>query len=154
VRKCEPAHTSNEKASTPLLPGLGGADCHRPAGVISEWVDDTERRDADESEPGPQEYPCAGEDWFAIGDARLAHDPLSGRGLILSLHDACNAVDAMSRGYLDGAAAQLRIQTRNELRLYLHERVQVYRLESRFVDHPFWFENQRSVELEVAEANG
>jgi 2-polyprenyl-6-methoxyphenol hydroxylase-like FAD-dependent oxidoreductase len=66
--------------------------------------------------------PCAGEDWFAIGDARLAHDPLSGRSLILSIHDACNAVDAMSRGYSDGIAAQLRIQTRSDLRLYLHER--------------------------------
>src|SRR5205807_416421 len=31
---------------------------------------------------------CAGQDWFAIGDARLAPDPLSGRGILWAIEDA------------------------------------------------------------------
>ena len=80
----------------------------------------------------------AGENWFAIGDARLARDPLSGCGIVWAIEDAIFAAEAVAGrggGYL---AAAMMERTRGDVADYLAGRARVYAEERRFPDDPYW----------------
>jgi flavin-dependent dehydrogenase len=81
----------------------------------------------------------AGDDWLAIGDARIAPDPLSGQGIIWAIDDAASAMDLLLTGMeWRDLAQELRARTRREVDAYLLERSRVYSSEQRFKDAPFW----------------
>jgi 2-polyprenyl-6-methoxyphenol hydroxylase-like FAD-dependent oxidoreductase len=99
---------------------------------------------------GSYAAPCSGEDWLAIGDARLAPDPLSGQGLLWSIDDARGVIDLMNSGYCSDVAAKRSARGYDDVRSYALDRMRVYRSESRFANSPFWLENQRNVRFEAA----
>ncbi len=82
----------------------------------------------------------AGARWLPVGDAALAVDPLSARGITFALRsgrDAARAVD----GFLGGDAAALarhNAAIAGELDAYLLARHEVYGQERRWPDAPFW----------------
>lgn len=78
--------------------------------------------------------PAAGPGWVAVGDAALAHDPLSGQGLVHALLTGMRGAEALRRGETTTYAnARAR-----ECNLYLRARRDVYRLETRWARSPFW----------------
>lgn len=78
--------------------------------------------------------PAAGSGWVAVGDAALAHDPLSGQGLVHALLTGIRGAEALCRGEtLTYANARAR-----ECNLYLQARRGVYRLETRWARSAFW----------------
>jgi hypothetical protein len=78
----------------------------------------------------------AGSDWFALGDARFAPDPLSGQGIILALQDAIFAAEAL-KACVDIAEA-LAQRMRTEVAEYIAIRNRVYAMEGRFTGDPYW----------------
>jgi flavin-dependent dehydrogenase len=81
---------------------------------------------------------AAGERWLAIGDARIAPDPLSGQGIIWAIDDATSAVELISRMERRDFAEEVRARTVREIDAYLLERSRAYSSERRFKDDPFW----------------
>jgi flavin-dependent dehydrogenase len=81
----------------------------------------------------------AGDDWLAIGDARIAPDPLSGQGIIWAIDDAVSAMELRltSTDWRD-LAQVMRARTRREVEAYLTERSRVYSSERRFKDDAYW----------------
>jgi flavin-dependent dehydrogenase len=78
--------------------------------------------------------PAAGPDWVAVGDAALAHDPLSGQGLVHALLTGMRGAEALCRGQ-SITYANARALERD---LYLQARRDVYRLETRWACSAFW----------------
>ena len=78
----------------------------------------------------------AGSNWLAIGDARLAPDPLAGQGTVWAIEDAIFAAQAI----LDGRdLTSLWIQrTRVDVADYLLACAAVYAQERRFEGDPYW----------------
>ena len=83
----------------------------------------------------------AGPNWFALGDARLAPDPLSGQGIIWAVEDAIFAAELLK----DGAdlARVIAQHTQTEVADYLAVRDRVYGMERRFPDDPYWLARLR-----------
>lgn len=82
----------------------------------------------------------SGDRWFAIGDAAIAHDPLSGRGLVHALASGVRAGEAAIRR-LDGAAAapgEYAAQSNDLFRDYLKLRAKHYDREQRWSQSVFW----------------
>jgi flavin-dependent dehydrogenase len=81
---------------------------------------------------------AAGPGWIAVGDAAMAHDPLSGQGLLHALATGIGGAAALSNDGVDGyrAAAFVRRQA------YLRQRSEVYRCETRWPASPFWRRRQ------------
>jgi flavin-dependent dehydrogenase len=78
--------------------------------------------------------PAAGPGWAAVGDAALAHDPLSGQGLVHALLTGMRGAEALCRGEsITYANARAR-----DGALYLRARRDVYRFESRWAGSDFW----------------
>ena len=84
--------------------------------------------------------PVAGEGWAAVGDAAIAFDPLSARGLFNALFTglaAAEAADRLLAGHRDAFSgyaaviAQVAAAYRRELALW-------YAQERRWASHPFW----------------
>jgi flavin-dependent dehydrogenase len=84
--------------------------------------------------------PAAGERWLAVGDAALAFDPLSSKGIASALYTglrAANAIDAALRGEGEGVrryAAHLF----DIYRVYREQLSAHYAAEARWPDAPFW----------------
>lgn len=88
--------------------------------------------------------PCAGEDWIAVGDAAAAFDPLSSHGLTTALWTGIAGADA-ALAALDGDpepgrryAERVALGVQDFLRSWRD----VYGLERRFQDRPFWRRRQ------------
>lgn len=83
---------------------------------------------------------AAGEGWVAVGDAAIAHDPLSGGGILFAVRSAVKAAEAVQRhlvGDLRGLAdydAGVQRATQD----YLSERRDIYAASKRWLDRPFW----------------
>jgi flavin-dependent dehydrogenase len=82
--------------------------------------------------------PGVGDDWLAIGDARIALDPLTGRGLIWALEDAVATVQLLTAASWPELADRLRAQTSRELETYLDQRSRIYATERRFGHDAYW----------------
>jgi flavin-dependent dehydrogenase len=80
----------------------------------------------------------AGESWLAIGDARIAPDPLSGQGIIWAIDDAASAMELLTRMHGRDLAEEMRARTLRDVEAYLFERSRVYLSEQRFKDEVYW----------------
>jgi flavin-dependent dehydrogenase len=84
--------------------------------------------------------PCVGKGWIAAGDAAASFDPLSSLGIgyaMLSGIQAARAVDHRLNGNEDLAAAY-EADVARHITDYLTQRRELYRLEQRWQDRPFW----------------
>ena len=84
--------------------------------------------------------PCIGKGWIAAGDAAASFDPLSSLGIgyaMLSGIQAARAVDHRLNGDEDLAAAYEGDVARH-MAGYLAQRRELYRLEQRWPERPFW----------------
>jgi len=86
----------------------------------------------------------AGDSWLAIGDARIAPDPLSGQGIIWAIDDAASAMELLTRMHGRDLAQEMRARTLRDVEAYLFERSRVYRSEQRFKDDAYWSAVSRS----------
>ena len=80
----------------------------------------------------------AGDSWLAVGDARIAPDPLSGQGIIWAIDDAASAMELLTRMHGRDLAEEMRARTLRDVEAYLCERSRVYRSEQRFKDEVYW----------------
>jgi len=87
---------------------------------------------------------AAGDSWLAIGDARIAPDPLSGQGIIWAIDDAASAMELLTRMHWRDLAQEMRARTLREVEAYLLERSRVYLSEQRFKDNAYWSAVSRS----------
>jgi flavin-dependent dehydrogenase len=80
----------------------------------------------------------AGDSWLAIGDARIAPDPLSGQGIIWAIDDAVSAMELLTRMHWRDLAQEMRARTLRDVEAYLLERSRVYLSEQRFTGDAYW----------------
>lgn len=83
---------------------------------------------------------CAGEAWFAIGDAATAFDPIASQGLMNALASA-NAAARAVHGSLDGereSARRYPVEMSRAYEFYLQGMRSHYRIERRWSHRPFW----------------
>jgi flavin-dependent dehydrogenase len=84
--------------------------------------------------------PMHGSGWLAVGEAGVAYDPLSGRGVLDALESGLLAGTAID-GALDGATGALdkfARERRGRFHHYLDERRAVYQQEQRWPTSQFW----------------
>jgi len=86
----------------------------------------------------------AGDSWLAVGDARIAPDPLSGQGIIWAIDDAASAMELLTRMQWRDLAQDMRARTLREVEAYLFERSRVYLSEQRFKGDVYWNTVSRS----------
>ena len=79
-----------------------------------------------------------GEGWLAVGDARVAPDPLSGQGIIWAIDDASSAMELLASRDWRGLEREIQARTERDVAAYLLERSRVYSREQRFKDDPYW----------------
>lgn len=94
---------------------------------------------------------AASERWLAVGDAALAFDPLSSKGISNAMYTGLRAADALLRhergdlGVIDGYARHLldihRVH-REQLRAF-------HAMETRWPEAPYWSRRQTSIRLEA-----
>jgi flavin-dependent dehydrogenase len=85
-----------------------------------------------------------GPGWVAVGDAAIAFDPLSSRGIAKGIEHGCRTADAVV-ACLDGDDAALeRLSATLAMEFTDHERLRVgyHSLERRWPDAPFWRRRQ------------
>jgi flavin-dependent dehydrogenase len=95
---------------------------------------------------------ASGRDWLAVGDAAIAFDPLSSRGLTQALASGVAAGDRLHR-HLDGGPEAIRDWGRTSHaahREYLRHRADIYGLEQRWPHSTFWRRRHRLPEHECA----
>jgi flavin-dependent dehydrogenase len=80
----------------------------------------------------------AGERWLAIGDARIAPDPLSGQGILWAFDDAISVMDLLRRMEWRDLAREMRARTLRDVEAYRVERSAVYSSEQRFKEDVYW----------------
>jgi flavin-dependent dehydrogenase len=88
----------------------------------------------------------SGPGWLAVGDAALAFDPLSGKGLLRALTSAISAGEAIDRSQCGEAAALTQYDHRAQQTFRDYERMRAifYRRERRWPDSPFWRRRHRA----------
>jgi flavin-dependent dehydrogenase len=84
----------------------------------------------------------AGERWLAIGDARIAPDPLSGQGIIWAIDDALSVMELLTRMGWHDLADEMGPRTMRDVKAYRVERSRVYLSERRFKDEAYWRASQ------------
>jgi flavin-dependent dehydrogenase len=89
--------------------------------------------------------------WIAIGDARVAPDPLSGQGIIWAIDDASLAMELLASRERRGLAQPMQARTERDVGAYLLERSHVYAQEQRFKDDPYWATVSRSPRIAAPE---
>lgn len=85
-------------------------------------------------------YGLAGPDYVLVGDAACAWDPLSGQGVLRALSEgqsAARAIDNCIRGVRD-ALRNYEEQVQKKFAVYLEERREIYRRETRWTSSLFW----------------
>ncbi len=80
----------------------------------------------------------AGDHWLAIGDARIAPDPLSGQGIIWAIDDAAFAMELLTRMEWHDVAQEMGARTVRDVKAYCLERSRVYLSEQRFKNDAYW----------------
>jgi flavin-dependent dehydrogenase len=79
-----------------------------------------------------------GDCWIAVGDARIAPDPLSGQGIIWAIDDAYWAMERLASREWRVLSQQMQATTERDVGAYLLDRSHVYSREQRFKDDPYW----------------
>jgi flavin-dependent dehydrogenase len=85
-----------------------------------------------------------GEHWLAIGDARIAPDPLSGQGVHWAIDDAETVMTLLQRCGWEEAIKQMQARTRREVEAYRVDRLRAYSRERRFESDAYWTAALRS----------
>lgn len=80
----------------------------------------------------------SGKSWLAIGDARIAPDPLSGQGIHWAIDDACSAIELVKSSGWREAADRMNARTAREVEQYRADRQLAYSREWRFHSHRYW----------------
>jgi flavin-dependent dehydrogenase len=83
---------------------------------------------------------AAGRGWVAVGDAAMAHDPLSGQGLVHALATGMRGAAALWSGGDGVDAYRDAVWTRRQA--YLRQRADVYRRETRWPASSYWLRRQ------------
>jgi flavin-dependent dehydrogenase len=83
---------------------------------------------------------AAGPGWVAVGDAAMAHDPLSGQGLVHALATGMRGAAALRSGGEGTDAYRAEASTRRQA--HLRQRAEVYRCETRWPASPYWRRRQ------------
>jgi flavin-dependent dehydrogenase len=81
---------------------------------------------------------AGGRDWLAIGDARIAPDPLSGQGIHWAINDAETVTELISNLELSAIAGHMQARTEREVEQYLNDRREIYARQQRFASDPYW----------------
>ena len=83
--------------------------------------------------------------WLAVGDAMMAVDPLSSKGILFALRSGLNAVDVVDRVRSGDYSSieNYHKKVYNEFTQYLSDRNNIYSLEKRWTNSTFW--KRRSV---------
>jgi flavin-dependent dehydrogenase len=79
-----------------------------------------------------------GENWLAIGDARIAPDPLSGQGIHWAVDDACSAIKLARGSEWREVADKMCARTAREVAQYQSDRRLAYSREWRFEPEAYW----------------
>lgn len=87
----------------------------------------------------------AGESWLAVGDAAVAFDPLSSRGILTGLETAIAAVEAIQSGWLGSESALMDYanSVNDKFIEYLERRNFYYAQEQRWPESLFWRRRSR-----------
>jgi flavin-dependent dehydrogenase len=80
----------------------------------------------------------AGKNWLAIGDARIAPDPLSGQGIHWAIDDACSAIKLVTSSGWGESADKMNAKTAREVEQYRADRQFAYSRERRFESESYW----------------
>jgi flavin-dependent dehydrogenase len=94
---------------------------------------------------------AAGERWLAAGDAALAFDPLSSKGIANALYTGLRAADALLR-HARGDAAALDDYARHVLdihRVYREQLRGFHAMEARWPEAPYWARRQTDATTEA-----
>jgi flavin-dependent dehydrogenase len=81
---------------------------------------------------------AGGENWLAIGDARIAPDPLSGQGIHWAIDDACSAIEFARDAEWHEVAKNMCARTAREVAQYQADRQLAYSRERRFESEAYW----------------
>jgi flavin-dependent dehydrogenase len=81
---------------------------------------------------------AAGQHWIAIGDARIAPDPLSGQGIVWAIDDASATMDLIRQRDRGDLADKMNAKTARQVRDYQAQRLRVYLREQRFRSDAYW----------------
>jgi flavin-dependent dehydrogenase len=82
-----------------------------------------------------------GQKWLSVGDAAVAHDPVSSYGLLWSLSssiDAALTVTSDLNGDDDAALGKYEKKIKVEFSYFLDRLKNIYRRESRFPQSKYW----------------
>lgn len=79
-----------------------------------------------------------GENWLAIGDARIAPDPLAGQGILWAIDDADTVIELLKRSSWREVVNQLQARTKREVECYQVDRQRAYSRERRFESDAYW----------------
>lgn len=85
-----------------------------------------------------------GENWLAVGDAASSFDPLTNDGIARALRLGMQSAHAIG-AHLSGkktAISAYQAEMQSEIELNLTRRTEIYRLESRWKNSPFWMRRQ------------
>lgn len=79
-----------------------------------------------------------GSDWFSIGDAAIALDPLCGHGILRALHSGIAGADIVVRTLTERMPSAGGIEVSEAFAAHLKLRAAYYRVEQRWRDSCFW----------------
>ncbi len=79
-----------------------------------------------------------GENWLAIGDARIAPDPLAGQGTHWAIDDANTVIELLKHSGWREVVNQMQATTEREVERYQVDRLRAYSRERRFGLDAFW----------------
>jgi flavin-dependent dehydrogenase len=88
----------------------------------------------------------AGDNWLAVGDAAIAFDPLSSRGIYHALRSGLLAARTIKDCQLGGQSAleEYALRARRDFETYLNMRAAVYGRERRWPSSAFWQRRQNA----------
>ncbi len=81
---------------------------------------------------------ACGERWLAVGDAALAFDPLSSKGISNALYTGLHAAETILHNARDDGLAAYARHLREIHRVYREQLRAFYAMETRWPDSPFW----------------
>jgi flavin-dependent dehydrogenase len=79
-----------------------------------------------------------GDGWLAVGDARIAPDPLAGQGIIWAFDDAALAMELLTCKEWRDLAGEMHARTMRKVEAYILQRSHVYLSEQRFKNDAYW----------------
>jgi len=91
----------------------------------------------------------AGDNWFAVGDAALAFDPLSSHGIANAIYTVNKVANSLKNILSGNTASSTEASGYNQsihaiYKTYQESRSQLYAQEQRWCDSPFWLQMRKN----------